>query len=257
MSSNANRFCVPLVFLMLGSCLSCSIKEDREICPCFLTVVRPDSGAGSQGEVSWCLAAGDYRLEGEIEEGEKQICDIEVPRTVIRLIAVSGISGGFYDNSGFRIEEGESFPPVYYYKTDLDARCNSLRDTIRLHKNYCVVRILGDIPGSFTYMLYGTACGFDWDGNPLSGVFRSEFIQDETGFCCRVPRQDDSSLRLELYKAGVLMRSFPIGDIIAESGFDWAAEDLEDIEIRLDYQETGVNCSVNGWTHSITFYYEF
>lgn len=257
MYSNAKRFCVPLVFLLLGFCFSCSIKEDREICPCFLTVVRPDSGVGSQGEVFWCLAAGDYRLEGEIEEGEKQNCDIEVPRTVIRLIAVSGISGGFYDNSGFRIEEGESFPPVYYYKTDLDARCNSLRDTIRLHKNYSRVILMGDIPESFTYILNGTACGYDWDGNILKGVFRSQFSQDETGFCCRVPRQEDSSLRLELYQEGELVRSFPIGDIISESGFNWAAEDLEDIEISLDYQETGVNCTVNGWTHSITFYYEF
>ena len=183
MSSDARWHCVPLVFLMLGLCFSCSIKEDREICPCFLTVVRPDTGVGSQGEVYWFLAAGDYRLEGEIEEGEKQSCETEVPRTMLRLIAVSGLSGGFYDNSGFRIGEGENFPPVYYYKTDLDARCNSLRDTIRLHKNFSVVRILGDRLENHTYVLNGAACGFDWDGNILKGVFRSQFSQDETGFC--------------------------------------------------------------------------
>ena len=249
MSSNAIRYCVPLVFLLLCLCQACSIKEDREICPCFLTVVRPDSGAGSQGDVFWYL--------GMIEEGEKQVCDIEVPRTVFRLIAVSGIVGGLSGNSVFRIGEGESYPPVYYYKTDLDAHCNSLRDTIRLHKNYCNVSIEGQVSDSFTYILAGSSCGFDWEGNIVRGDFSSPFYREGASFCCRAPRQADSSLRLELYKDGVLLRSFPIGEMIAESGFDWAAEDLEDIEVRLDYIDTGVDFTVNGWKHTITFYYEF
>ena len=242
---------------MLCFVQSCSIKEDREVCPCYLTVVRPDSGAGSQGEVFWYLAAGDYGLEGMIEEGEKQVCDIEVPRTVFRLIAVSGMTGGLSDKSGFWIGEGEKYPPVYYYKTDLDARCNSLRDTIRLHKNYCNISLRGDISENLTYCLAGSSCGFDWDGNILRGGFRSQFGQEGATFRCRAPRQADSSLSLEVYRSGELLRSFPIGDIIAESGFDWNAVDLEDIEVTLDYIDTGVDFTVNGWKHTLTFYYEF
>ena len=256
MFSNAIRYCVPLAFLVLIG-QSCSIKEDREICPCFLTVVRPDSGTGAQGEVFWYLAAGDCRLEGMIAEGEKQVCDIEVPRAVSRLIAVSGIPGGLSGGRYFIVGEEESCPPVYYYKTELDARCNSLRDTIRLHKNYSKITIRGDDPAGFTYMLAGSSCGFDFDGNIIKGSFRSQFIVEDTDFCCRVPRQADSSLRLELYRMGKLQRSFPIGELIAESGYDWTAEDLEDIEVCLDYQDTSVNFTVNGWTHTITFYYEF
>jgi hypothetical protein len=62
---------------------------------------------------------------------------------------------------------------------------------------------------------------------------------------------------LEVYRSGELLRSFPIGDIIAESGFDWNAVDLEDIEVTLDYIDTGVDFTVNGWKHTLTFYYEF
>ncbi len=257
MCSDAIRYCVPLVFLMLLTCPSCSVKEDREICPCFLTVVRPDSEAGLQGEVFWYLAAGDYMLEGKIEDGEKQACDIEVPRTVFRLIAVSGITGGLSQISGFRIEEGESCPPVYCYRAELDTRCNSLRDTIRLHKNYCRVTVRGGFPDSFTYMLEGQSCGFDWEGNIIQGRFHSYFNYGEGGFYCNVPRQADSSLRLDLLREGELLRSFPLGDLIAQSGYDWEAEDLEDIEISLDYQDTGVNFNIDGWTHRLTFYYEF
>lgn len=242
---------------MLFASWSCSIKEDREVCPCFLTVVRPDSGAGSQGDLLWYLAAGDFGLEGKIPEGEIQARDIEVPRTVFRLIAAWGITGGLSDMSGYRIGEGESWPPVYYYKTDLDARCNSLRDTIHLHKNYCRISIGGDISESFTYKLSGSSCGFDWDGNVLKGSFCSVFSQEGASFCCLVPRQDDSSLRLDIYRLGELVRSFPVGEIIAASGYDWTAEDLEDIDLGLDYLDSGVNFTVNGWSHSITFYYEF
>ncbi len=257
MCFDAKRYCVPLVFLALGTALSCSIKEDREVCPCFLTVVRPDSEAGSQGELFWHLAAGDYSKEGKIEEGEKEVCDIEVPRTVLRLIAVSGMPDGSFVDGGFRFEEGKNCPPVFYYKTELDTRRNSLRDTIRLHKNYCKINIEGDISHSFTYVLAGNSCGFDLDGNILQGSLRQPFRQEGDGFCCRVPRQGDSSLRLELYRGEALARSFPIGKIIEESGYDWTAEDLEDVDIRLDYQDTGVNFTVNGWEHEITFYYEF
>ena len=242
---------------MLWTGQSCSIKEDRDVCPCFLTVVRPDSEAGMRGEVYWYLAAGDFRLEGKIEDGEKQSCDIEVPRTEIRLIAVSGISGGLSYNGVFRIEEGDSCPPVYCYENRLDTRCNSLRDTIRLHKNYCRVSIRGDLPESFTYMLAGRSCGLDQDGNILQGGFLSDFCPEEGGLYCNVPRQADPYLRLDVYREGELLRSFPIGDMIAESGYDWAAEDLEDVQIWLDYQATGVNIAMEGWTHRITFYYEF
>ena len=257
MFSNAIKYCVPLVFLVLGLGNSCSIKEDREICPCFLSVVRPDSEVGLQGEVFWYLAAGDYSVEGKIGEDETEVCDIEVPRTVLRLIAVSGLSGGSSIYGGFRIEEGTDCPPVYYYKTDLDTRCNSLRDTIQLHKNYSKVSIQGDLSQSFTYMLAGSSCGFDLEGHILQGTFCSPFKEEGASFCCRVPRQSDSSLRLELYRAGELVRSFPIGEIIADSGFDWTAEDLEDIDIVLDYKDTGVCFTIDGWTHKLTFYYEF
>ena len=62
---------------------------------------------------------------------------------------------------------------------------------------------------------------------------------------------------MDVYLGQELMRSFPIGDIIAQSGFDWEAEDLEDIDLTLDYSATQVTFTVNGWTHRLTFYYEF
>lgn len=257
MFSDARRYCVPLVLIATALLGSCSIKEDREVCPCFLSVSRPDPEAGLQGDVFWYLAAGDYSIGGKMEEGEKEVCDIEVPREVLRLIAVSGIPDGLFMNGGLRIEEGNECPPVYYYKTDLDARCNSLRDTIHLHKNYCTVSIRGDTSQSFTYYLAGTSCGFDWDGNILQGSFRAPFREEEEGLSCRTPRQGDDSLRLEVCQGAELVRSFPIGEIIAGSGYDWSAEDLEDVVLTLDYTDTQVTFTVNGWQHKITFYYEF
>ena len=32
---------------------------------------------------------------------------------------------------------------------------------------------------------------------------------------------------------------------------------LEDIDLTLDYSATQVTFTVNGWTHRLTFYYEF
>ena len=185
-------------------------------------------------------------------------CTVQVPRERIRLVAVSGAEGRFTAAQGLMTEEGEQYPPVYYYRSVLDSRCESLRDTIHLHKNHVCINIYdGNSSGSFSYCIVGGVCGFGPDGQILPGPFSSRAEPGAGGVFCRVPRQADASLRLDVYQGSQLARSFPIGEIIAESGYDWTAEDLEDIDLTLDYTATDVTFTINGWQHKITFYYEF
>lgn len=257
MCSNAIRNCVPLVLALAVTLHSCSIKEDRGECPCWLTLQVPSQG-GSHLIVNWVLEASDTVREGILDDENNPSCTVEVPREKIRLVAVSGADGRFAGVQGLKIEEGRPYPPVYYYQTVLDTSCDSLRDTIRLHKNHAYVKIRDNSPNaSFTYYLCGNSCGFDLDGKVARGPFRSKADFKEGAYSCIVPRQGDNSLRLDIYLGQELMRSFPIGDIIAQSGFDWEAEDLEDIDLTLDYSATQVTFTVNGWTHRLTFYYEF
>ena len=50
-----------------------------------------------------------------------------------------------------------------------------------------------------------------------------------------LPVQMDGSLRLNVMAYdGTLLRSFALGEYILQSGYDWNAEDLEDIRIEVD-----------------------
>ena len=257
MCSDAIRICVPLVLACAVALHSCSIKEDREACPCWLTMQVPSQG-DSQMIVNWVLAASDTVMEGVLNVVSGPSCTVEVPRERIWLVAVSGSDGQFAGVQGLKIEEGKPFPAVYYYRSELDTRCDSLRDTILLHKNHTCVTIRDNNPFEiFTYYLCGNSCGFDFEGNVLEGPFRSRAEPNNGAYSCIVPRQGDDSLRLEVYLGNELTRSFPIGELIVQSGFDWTAEDLEDIDLTLDYTDTQVTFTVNGWTHRLTFYYEF
>ena len=257
MSFNVIRNCIPLVLAVAVTLHSCSIKEDREVCPCWLTI-QTVPGGGSQSEVCWSLWASDAVRQGVLDVLGDPSCTVEVPRETIRLVAVSGAEGLFSAELGLMTEEGEQYPPVYYYSSVLDSRCESLRDTILLHKNHVCINIQdGNSTGSFRYRIVGNVCGFGPDGQILPGPFSSQAEQSAGSFICRVPRQADGSLRLDVYQGSQLTRSFPLGEIIEMSGFDWTAEDLEDIDLTLYYTATEVTFTVNGWQHKITFYYEF
>ena len=70
--------------------------------------------------------------------------------------------------------------------------------------------------------------------------------------CC-VPRQMDDSMMLEIRDDPDVLRSFAVGEFIAESGYDWSRPDLEDIEMEIDYSRTGVTFNVSDWKRTISF----
>ena len=49
------------------------------------------------------------------------------------------------------------------------------------------------------------------------------------------------------------MRTFSIGEYIIESGYDWTAESLEDVNVEIDYAKTEVSFTVNDWEKTVHF----
>ena len=72
----------------------------------------------------------------------------------------------------------------------------------------------------------------------------------------RVPRQEDNSLELVMLEMPdqvghdgerAVVDRLPLGEYIARSGYDWAAEDLADVHIALDMEKQQVMITVSGW----------
>ena len=212
---------------------SCSIKEDRDGCPCWMTVEMPDL-VGQDGEKVGQdgrspVGAGDdgtvvLRLRGNSDEDavdyEYQVTEAvrvdvgaleyEVPRGAVGVSAVAfgnempdrvgydGIVG--YDGDEIRIPVGEQMDSLYGFFRMFYTRCESVLCDVELHKEFCTVSFtLGNDGYISPYDLevWGNIAGVSsWDLMPLEGDFRFAPSPEDGVYRVRVPRQLDASLEL-------------------------------------------------------------
>ena len=213
---------------------SCSIKEDRDGCPCWMMVEMPGQ-AGHDGEKVGQdgrspVGAGDdgcvvLRLRGNSDEDavdyEYQVTEAvrvdvgaleyEVPRGSVGVSAVAfgnetpgragydGKSAG-YDGDEIRVPVGEQMDSLYGFFKMYHTRCESVLCDVELHKEFCTVSFtLGEDGYTSPYHIevWGNVAGvYAWDLMPLDGDFRFAPSLENGVYQVRVPRQVDNSLEL-------------------------------------------------------------
>ena len=62
-----------------------------------------------------------------------------------------------------------------------------------------------------------------------------------------LPRQSDASLMLYIDDGDTSVKAFALGQYIVSGGYDWTADDLEDISVSIDFAQTEVLVTVDGW----------
>ena len=215
---------------------SCSIKEDRDGCPCWMTVDLSDV-AESRWKSPEVQSGIDYhsvtkplkssqhvaesvvlRLRGNSDEDainyEYQVTEAvkadagaleyEVPRGAVGVSAVAlgreipGQAG--YDGDEIRIPVGEQMDSLYGFFKMYHTRCESVLCDVDLHKEFCTVSFtLGEdgYTSPYDIEVWGNVAGVSaWDLMPLEGDFRYAPMQKNVVYQVRVPRQVDNSLEL-------------------------------------------------------------
>ena len=268
---------------------SCSIKEDRDGCPCWMTVDLSDvaesrwksperqSNTEYQG-VTKSLESRQHiaesvvlRLRGNSDEDEVDYAfkmtetvntevgalEYEVPRGSVGVSVIGmpdrvghdGIAG--YDGDEIRIPVGEQMDSLYGFFRMFYTRCESVLCDVELHKEFCTVSFtLRDKGYESPYDLevWGNVAGVSaLDLMPLEGDFRFAPSPEDGVYRVRVPRQVDNSLELVMLEDSEIVDRLPLGEYIAMSGYDWTAENLEDVHIALDLENQQVMITVSGW----------
>ena len=272
---------------------SCSVKEDRSGCPCWMTVdlskvaesrwKSPERQSSTEYQmVTKSLESRQHivesvvlRLRGNSDEDEVDYAfkmtetvntevgalEYEVPRGSVGVSAVAlgneipgqagydGIVG--YDGDEIRIPVGEQMDSLYGFFRMFYTRCESVLCDVELHKEFCTVSFtLGDDGYESPYDLevWGNVAGVSaWDLMPLEGDFRFTPSPEDGVYRVRVPRQVDNSLELVMLEDSEIVDRLPLGEYIARSGYDWAAEDLADVHVALDMEKQQVMITVSGW----------
>ena len=246
----------------VGLFCTCSIREDRSGCPCFLTLDLSglDGAALAESgceELVWTLVSGDTCISGRIpvdDLPEKQI--VEVPREDAFLYVLAGDEGLFVPGEGLVIPEGSESPRLYAFAAPVETSRPELVVPVSLHKRFALVEIRfreALRPGTECRLL-GEVCGYDPMAEPLPGVFSLPVVPDGGGRCqVALPAQAGASLLFCLYRNGELERAFSLGGYILESGYDWWAEDLADISLEIDYLHASLRYKVEQWKKTLVF----
>jgi hypothetical protein len=270
MSSDKNRNCifVSLILVVLALTCSCSVKEDRRWCPCHLlldfscqhdTLPRklPDKNLFA---MHIAQKYGTYSFSDMMNLNYS--CtpsgyELSVPRNYYYVNAVISNYPGFVLDKGYLIKEGQECPEAYMGIALVNANCDFSRTRVILHKNFCRISVLlSPMPKrlSLGMSLTGNVCGYSMDGSLVEGAFdyRLDIDNFGNGNAC-IPRQKDNSLLLNILSGNKILRSFALGEFIAETGYDWSAEDLKDIAVRVDYSDTSLNFRIDKWSRTVSF----
>lgn len=264
------------------TCPGCSVKEDRDLCPCTLVLEFPREDAERlQDGVTVCmrgysddgfslcdtlLADRAASSGGPDTVSGKWSYSYVVPKGDIDLAVAYSADGlaGELNSSGrwIEIDEGRPCPSIWTCCEKVSARADRVTVPVRLHKNFCRIDIqVRDVDGEefpFKLRVRGNVNGYGLDGKPARGAFLCDAERSETesagyGYAVTVPRQTDDSLTLEIVTDDGVAKSFAIGNYIASSGYDWTSADLKDICLEIDYARTVISFTIDKWTHSEQF----
>jgi len=226
--------------LGLVALVSCSIKEDRSDCPCYLTVdaERAVSVDGWFGTRSLFNVIGGF-------------VDRQVPRGIVDIVASHG---------RFSVPEGQQMDSLFARRIPVETDGESAYARVTLCKNFATIELdfKDEDEGRTVYDLLatGTVSGVDARTlEPVEGPFSCvpEPVTDGRGYAFRVPRQKDESLRLELSYNGSPVETIDLGYLIAKTGFDWKAESLGDIAVLCDLPAHTFTITVKDWDGPVIF----
>ena len=245
-----------LSMLGLFSCVGCSVKENREVCPCQLYLDFSEVDTVAVKSIDFFVRdAGEVILSdavGKDEFSEDYLA--YVPRTGLGFCAWAGRGDALTE--ALDIPYGQECPSVYIHSSFIDAAGESVSETIMMRKNFCrmTLNVRMSVQSPLKLAVSGNVKGFESNGEPASGDFMVILDSaDEDTFQVNLPRQKDDSLVMEVDTGDKVVKKFPLGMYIAESGYDWKAPDLADITIDLDIAVTHLSIVIQGWEKEYKF----
>ncbi len=208
------------------TCPGCSVKEDRDLCPCALVLEFPREDADRlQDGVTVCMRGysddGFYLCDtllagraassgGPDTVSGKWSYSYVVPKGDIDLAVAYSADGlaGELNSSGrwIEIDEGRPCPSIWTCCEKVSARADRVTVPVRLHKNFCRIDIqVRDVDGEefpFKLRVRGNVNGYGLDGKPARGAFLCDAERSETEGSGTESDGDDSGTASESTGSG-------------------------------------------------------
>ena len=251
--------------------VGCSVKEDREPCPCYLDldytgILSSDLLDGQAGNVDACvyLPASEYQTvfrlsacpdlnENVVEKGFARVVSVVHNRPLREFLA-----------RGTRVtwEEGNQIDSVFVHSSDVDCRGEEAYCLLEPHKQFHTIFFTDEFGGealrTYNMVIKGSTCGFNADDfSAIEGpyLYTVQEYDRDGGVSVRVPRQIHDDLRLEFWTKDDYRRVFtcPVGQYLKATGYDKDAVDLCDFDIKVNFRDALVYVRVADWEDEYVF----
>ena len=233
---------------------SCSIKEDRRPCPCWLdmditgcaqhTTEISLSAWGTENLFSEKVSVADY----------PDVYERTVTKGMVATSAYCGLNESMVQGSRIIIPEGCQADMLKVHTNIIDCTGEFARDSVQLNRQYATVFLSMEDERAHEALrvmeVRGEVCGIDYVTlEPVEGPFRYRTEANDEGiWSFRLPRQKENSrLSLVTFEEGTPKDDLPLDEWIAKSGYSWLDKDLKDIYINVDYAIGKVSVVIQGW----------
>ena len=242
---------------LLSAVLSCSVKEDRIACPCWLQVHFTDPEASGKALLwGWNEVLG-FREEVRMEEC-RPYWSRPVEKGFLTLSAGKGIRTSAVEGRRVTIPPGSQSDSLYASLYPVDATGETAKVDVTFRKQFATVyldirKTAGELP-DYRFSVEGNTCGIDLqDLSPLPGAFFFEPVpqEGESTVRLRIPRQADNSLTLSIRYGEADPARFRLGEIIQSLGYSWKTEDLQDIYVSIDLTRGEIQVLVGDWENGM------
>ena len=253
------RLALHISSVLAAACvLSCSVKEDRSGAPCYLTVHLDDADPDDVHVTAVVITSHQEAMVSRdtlvIKEHVPQGFDIRMPRGWNRLAALAGNVHSVVRDASVVVPEGRNFDRLWIHRSELDCNWDTEHDFVKFTKEHTEIEIrpLHPVAGYYPYdmRLRSSTCGVAlYERMPVDGKFSAYASRNRDGTLTAVlPRQQDDSMVLDILRPdGTIEISFQLGRMIAATGFDWWAENLDDITVTIDYASMDLSVKIKGW----------
>ncbi len=250
----------PITFLTaVAIAASCSMKEDRALCPCHLAVDLEE--ASDDAGVKLFLFAGT-ELISSAEVGPEDIrkpYEEDVPRQEICIAGLQGLASNVIEGRNVIIRTGSQADRIHLHSDYAD--CTGDRAFVRagFHKNWASLEICavnyGSDAGRMEFIVTGDVCGYSLtDRMPVHGDFRcaAELTDPEfQKYSVNLPRQESYGGELHLVirnvEEGRTVLTCGLSGLLNDSGYDWEKPDLDDILLTFDKAGLDISVTVKDW----------
>ena len=252
-----------LISAAIALTCSCSIKENRNDCPCRLTIDLSDASE-ENGNIIVSVRGNSELLMCEEVKASDRIKHYDVPKSRIMISCLQGIEDCKSDGRNVLIPYGKKADRIHTGIDSTDCRHESAYCFARFKKNWATLELECLTPGTSSYpydiIVSGNVNGFDmFTLTPSEGQFRcpAKALEhqsenpDVLKFHTDLPRQfpEGKGLALTLIKKTdhIPEKEYDLSGILTGKKFDWSATSLNDVSITLDYSGNIISVSIIDW----------